>query len=133
MKTTNFKTVIVIICFVLLSSCSGILPDNDITGAYWGTAWSQISQPDSLGGNVSNSTVVSLFVHQDEWGEYIDVDGVKEYLNSNSYVFLADSIPSWSKFSYEIQINGNKMDYLYTYEQFDGNYKRTVEGILDKQ
>jgi hypothetical protein len=128
------KNVIVLSSIVLLGSCSRILPDNDVTGAYWGTAWREISRPDSLGGNDSNSTVVSVFVYNDEWGDFIDIDGVKEYLNSDSYAIAVDSTSSsWRKFSYEIQINGNKMDYLYTYEQFDGNYKSTIQGILDKQ
>ena len=134
MNKTMMKNVMLFSCIILLGSCSRILPDNDVSGAYWGTAWEEISRPDSLGGNDSNSTVVSLFVHNDEWGDYIDIDGVKEYLNADSYAFAADSTStSFAKFSYEIQINGNKMDFLHIYERFDGSYKSTVEGILDKQ
>ena len=131
-KTNYMKNILLLISIIFLQSCSKLVPNPDLSGSYMGPVEFEFIYPDYPEENEKWGAVRSVFVFQDDYGDYVQLYGGKEYVNSDGYVYLVGTRGSKTDYV-ELDIDGKNMHYSRTIRYSGGNYFYTENGILEKQ
>ena len=129
-KTNYMKKFLLLISILLLQSCSKLVPSPDFSGSYMGPVEFDLIYYDYPEYNEKWGTVRSVFVFQDDYGDYVKISGEKEYVNSDGYVYLTGTVNGRTE-NIELQIDRKDMFYYRTV--YSSSYYYTETGLLEKQ
>ncbi len=134
-KSRYMKKVLLFFSIIFLQSCSKILPSPDITGSYMGPVEYEFTYPDYPEENEKWGSVRSVFVFQDDYGPYVQLNGEKEYfIDEGTYFYTYLIGTTFSRTDYmELYIEGKNMSYRREISFSGANYFYTENGTLEKQ
>ena len=131
-KTNYMKKFLLLISILFLQSCSKLVPSPNFSGSYMGPVEYEFIYPDDPGQNEKWGAVRSVFVFQDNYGDYVQINGEKEYLNTEGYVYLVGTTNGRTD-EMELYIDGKNMYYSRIIRYGSTNYYYTETGLLEKQ
>lgn len=131
-KTNYMKNILLLISIIFLQSCSKLVPNPDLSGSYMGPIEIEFIDPDYPEENEKWGGVRSVFVFQDDYGDYVQLYGEKEYVSSREPTNLVGTRGSRTDYV-ELEIDGKNMHYSRTIRYTGANYFWTENGILEKQ